>query len=73
MMDADTFEVQTNSISFSHQTLIESLSPPGSLFNEVTVYWDVSASDGAFESMSDNGPFLLHLVNSEDPANKDER
>ena len=22
--------------------------------------------------MSDNGPFLLHLVNSEDPANKDE-
>ncbi len=72
MVDADTFEVQTNSISFSHQTLIESLSPPGSLFNEVTVYWDVSASDGAFESMSDNGPFLLHLVNSEDPANKDE-
>ena len=72
MIDADTFQVQMNSISFSYQTLIETLSPPGSILNEITVYWDVGASDGAFESMSGNGPFLLHIVNSEDPANKDE-
>ena len=72
MIDADTFEVQTNSISFSYQTLIETLFPSGAMLDEVTLYWDVSASDGAFENTSDNGPFLLHVVNSEDPANNEE-
>ena len=72
MIDADTFEVQTNSISFSYQTLVETLFPSSTVLDEITVYWDVSASDGAFESTSDNGPFLLHVVNDEDPANNEE-
>ena len=72
MVDVDTFEVQTNSISFTYQTLAETFFPLGSNTNELTLYWDVSASDGSFESISDNGPFLLHVVNEEDPAVKEE-
>ena len=72
MEEADTFEVFTNSIKFATETLIETFFPEGSSSNDLTLYWNVSASDGAFESMSDNGPFLLHIVNDENPAFKEE-
>ena len=72
MVGVDTFEVQTNSINFTYQTLAETFFPLGSNTSELTLYWDVSASDGQFESISENGPFLLHVVNEENPAIKEE-
>lgn len=69
--DADTFQVQTNSIHFTYQTLYDSFFPQESGAEELTIYWEVKASDGLFDSVSDNGPFLIHVVSSADPANQE--
>ena len=70
LVDADSILLDSNSYELQLNEFYQTMVDEG--VEAMTLYWNVSASDGAFDQISNNGPYMFHLESGQDPTDNDE-